>query len=264
MCYEINHMVFFTRKQNAREWKKADVGIYHEWKRLAWSITYDMHWKWYQELPGMWYEINHMMFMIDLTWCDMWHDVWYQDLSRTKRRELPMLYKFGAICLNRERKIADPRYTSWMYKVGMIDHKITDPRYMSWMKVVGMIDHVWYALKNDTKSCNVCDKKSDRPPCSVLRQGPSMPRRNWSIRREEPSIAITVDLRSFVTHTGLTVNIALFLLVIVTHSSSMKGPRLNFHAERELAHPKTTSFSSFLQLQYPHVRPRRVFLSWFK
>ena len=31
----------------------------------------------------------------------------------------------------------------------------------------------------------------------------------------------------------------------------MKGPRLNFHAERELAHPKTTLFSSFLQLQYP-------------
>ena len=38
----------------------------------------------------------------------------------------------------------------------------------------------------------------------------------------------------------------------------MKGPRLNFHAVRELAHPKTTFFSSFLQLQYPHVRRRRV------
>ena len=30
------------------------------------------------ELPGMWYEINHMMFMIDLTWCDMWHEVWWK------------------------------------------------------------------------------------------------------------------------------------------------------------------------------------------
>ena len=29
----------------------------------------------------------------------------------------------------------------------------------------------------------------------------------------------------------------------------MKGPRLNFHAERELAQPKTTFFSSFLQLR---------------
>ena len=38
----------------------------------------------------------------------------------------------------------------------------------------------------------------------------------------------------------------------------MKGPRLNFHAERELAHPKTNFFSSFLQLQYRHVRRRRV------
>ena len=44
----------------------------------------------------------------------------------------------------------------------------------------------------------------------------------------------------------------------LTHSSSMKGPRLNFHAEREMEHPKTTLFSSFLQLQYTHVRRRRV------
>ena len=27
----------------------------------------------------------------------------------------------------------------------------------------------------------------------------------------------------------------------VSHSSSMKGPRLNFHAERELAHPNATN-----------------------
>ena len=32
-------------------------------------------------------------------------------------------------------------------------------------------------------------------------------------------------------------------LALVTHSSSMKGPRLNFHAERQLAgHPTTTFF----------------------
>ena len=54
---------------------------------------------------------------------------------------------FGATCLNREWKIANARYVSWMNKVGMIDHKIADPRYRSWMKVVGMIDHVWYSLK---------------------------------------------------------------------------------------------------------------------
>ena len=50
----------------------------------------------------------------------------------------------------------------------------------------------------------------------------------------------------------------------VTHSSSMKGPRLNFQAERELAHPKTTFFSSFLQLQYPHVRSRRLVCRYSK
>ena len=76
-------------------------------------------------------------------------------------------------------------------------------------------------------------------------------RRNWSIRREEPSIAITADLRPFVNLTGLTVKTALFLFVIVTHSSSMKGPRHNFHAERELAHPKTTSFHYFSNYSTP-------------
>ena len=44
---------------------------------------------------------------------------------------------------------------------------------------------------NDTRNCMVCDWKSDRPSCFVLRQGPSMPRRNWSIWREEPSISPT-------------------------------------------------------------------------
>ena len=34
-------------------------------------------------------------------------------------------------------------------------------------------------------------------------------RRNWSIRREEPSTAITADLRPFVTHTGLALSTAL-------------------------------------------------------
>ena len=37
-----------------------------------------------------------------------------------------------------------------------------------------------------------------------------------------------------------------------------KVPRLTFHAERVLEHPKTTFFSSFLQIQYTHVRRRRV------
>ena len=55
--------------------------------------------------------------------------------------------------------------------------------------------------------------------------------------------AAAADLHPFVTHTGLTVKTALFLLLIVTHSSSMKGPRLNFYAARQLARqPKTTFF----------------------
>ena len=80
----------------------------------------------------------------------------------------------------------------------------------------------------------------------------------WKTKEKKARFARAPHERPFVTHTGLTVKTALFLFVLVTHSSSMKGPRLNFHAEHELAHPKTTFFSSFLQLQYPHVRRRRV------
>ena len=104
-------------------WRRKNCTVWYALKMIPGTARYvirnqphDVHdrshmmWYVYQELPDMWYEINHMMFMTDLTWCDMWHEVWYQDLSRTKRRELSMLYKFGAICLNREWKIADPRY----------------------------------------------------------------------------------------------------------------------------------------------------------
>ena len=40
MWYEINHMVFFTRKQNAREWKKSDVGISHQTENEKKNFVY--------------------------------------------------------------------------------------------------------------------------------------------------------------------------------------------------------------------------------
>ena len=57
------------------------------------------------------------------------------------------------------------------------------------------------------------------------------------------------------THTGVALSTAL----LVIH-----GPRLNFHAERELEHRKATFFSSFLQLQYPRVCCRRVVCRYSK
>ena len=88
----------------------------------------------------------------------------------------------------------------------------------------------WYVIRN-------------RSGLPVSCYGKAHPRQDGTeAYGEEPSIAITADLRPFVTHTGLTVNTALFLLVIVTHSSSMKGPRLYFNAERGLARPETTFF----------------------
>ena len=97
-----------------------------------------------------------------------------------------------------------------------------------------------------------------RPPCFVLRKGPSMPktelkhteRRTQHCNNGRPTPVCDPYRPS--------------LKYSVTHSSSMKGPRLNFHAERELAHPNNTFFSSFLQLQYPHVRRRRVVCRYSK
>ena len=57
----------------------------------------------------------------------------------------------------------------------------------------------------------------------------------WKTKEKKARFARAPHERPFVTHTGLTVKTALFLFVLVTHSSSMKGPRLNFHVERELA-----------------------------
>ena len=92
-------------------------------------------------------------------------------------------------------------------------------RHISWMKVfiVGLINHVWYALEMIPGTAWYVIRKTVTPPCFVLGQGQSMLRPKWSIRKEEPSIAITEDLRPFLTHTGLTENTALFQLVIVTH-----------------------------------------------
>ena len=98
----------------------------------------------------------------------------------------------------------------------------------------------WYVIRNRTGLLVSCYGKAH--PCEDGTE---------AYGEEEPSIAITADLRPFVTHTGLTVNTALFLIVIITHSSSMKGPRLNFHVERELAHPKTTFFRHFSNYSTP-------------
>ena len=91
-----------------------------------------------------------------------------------------------------------------------------------------------------------------RPPCFVLRKGPSMPK--TELKHSERGTQHCNNGRP----TPVCDPYRPSLKYSVTHSSSMKGPRLNFHAERELAHPKTTFFSSFLQLQYPNVRRRRV------
>ena len=104
----------------------------------------------------------------------------------------------------------------------------------------------------------VCDTKPDRPPCFVLRKGPSMPK--TELKHTERGTQHCNNGRP----TPVCDPYRPSLKYSVTHSSSMKGPRLNFHAERELAHPKTTFFSSFLQLQYPHVRRRRVVCRYSK
>ena len=81
----------------------------------------------------------------------------------------------------------------------------------------------------------VCDTKSDRPPCFVLRKGPSMPK--TELKHTERGTQHCNNGRP----TPVCDPYRPSLKYSVTHSSSMKGPRLNFHAERQLAgHPKTT------------------------
>ena len=135
MWYEINHMMFmidltwcemytrncqvcdtksttwcYSRGNKTPESKKKQTSVYlmneNSWRDRSRMICTKNDTRNCQ-VCDTWYEINHIMFLIDLTWCVMWHEVWYQDISRTKRRELPTLNKFGAICLNREWKIAD-------------------------------------------------------------------------------------------------------------------------------------------------------------
>ena len=121
------------------------------------------------------------MCIIDLAWCDMYTTslpgMWYQ--IKQKQQMMPKA-----------------RANINVYSSRRIHGLICE-------------DQKAVPYDDDTRNCMVCGTKSDRPPCFVLRKGPSMPRRNWSIRREEPSIAITADLGPFVTHTGLTVNTAL-------------------------------------------------------
>ena len=239
-------------------------------------------------MSGMWYDINHIMSMIDLTWCDIYNTDRYvirsqaettEDAESTTEHVRIEQYAIFRFIFSRRKNcikwtichVCDTKPTTWCFS--SISHdmyttncQVCDKKSTTWCYSRGnrtpesekkqtsvylMNESSWHDRSrmirtyNNIRNCMVCDSKCGRPPCFVLRQGPSMPRRNWSIRREEPSFAITADLRPFVTHTGLTVNTALFLLVNITHSSSMKGPRLILHAERELAHPRTTFFNHF-------------------
>ena len=125
----------------------------------------------------MWYEINHIMFMIDLTWCDMYTtncQVCDTKSSRNSRRcrmqERTSTYTavldFPVYFL-KTKKLYRMIYTKKMilnewtarYVIRNQPHDVSHAeterprvkksrrRYLSWMKVVGMIDHVWYALK---------------------------------------------------------------------------------------------------------------------
>ena len=82
----------------------------------------------------------------------------------------------------------------------------------------------------------VCDTKSDRPPCFVLRKGPSMPK--TELKHTERGTQHCNNGRPTPVCDPCRPNSKYSL----THSSSMKGPSLNFHAESELENPKTTFF----------------------
>ena len=85
------------------------------------------------DLPGMWYEINHMTFFIDLTWCDMYTRN-YQVCEK----------KSTTWCLSRRNRTPESEKKQTSVFI---------------MKVVGMISCM-ICTDNDARNCQVCDTKS--------------------------------------------------------------------------------------------------------
>ena len=68
--------------------------------------------------------------------------------------------------------------------------------------------------------------------------------RNSRIRREEPSFAITADLRLFVTHTGLTVSTALFTRHPWRVAASISMQNVNWRTRRSLFFHHFSNYST--------------------
>ena len=65
-----NSTIYRKRERTSTYTAVRDFPVYFEYEK---TVPYDMHKKWFKlnDLPGMWYEINHIAFMIDPTRCDM-------------------------------------------------------------------------------------------------------------------------------------------------------------------------------------------------
>ena len=184
---------------------RANINVYSS-ARISGFIFECEKTVWYQEL-------NHMMLMIDLTWCDLYTtncEICGTKSSRNRSR-----------CRKHERTST---YTA--------------VRHLP----ISFLRTKWDVVY--TRNCMVCGTKSDRPPCFVLRKGPSMPRRNWSTRREEPSIAITADLRPFVTHAGLIVNTAVLTRHPWRVSASISMQNVNWSTRRPPSFHHLSNYSS--------------------
>ena len=198
--YTTNCQVCGTKSsRNSRRCRK------HE-RRSTYSAARDfpvyfLKTKWYvnHELPGMWYEIKHKQQKmpkaranINVYSSTLFSGLIFEDEMILYHVLQGMWYDLK----HKQQKMPKARANIYVYSSTLFSGLIFE-------------DEKTVPYDDDTRNCMVRDTKSDRPPCFVLRKGPSMPRRNWSIRREEPSIAITADLRPFVTHTGLALSTAL-------------------------------------------------------
>ena len=138
-------------------------GLYFEYEK---TVPYDMHQKWFKlnELPGMWYQINHIMFFIDLTWYDMYTTncqvcMWYE--IKQKQHNIPKaranIYVYGSTRFSGIfwiRKNCTVWYAQKMiqiewsarYVIRNQSHYVHDRSHMMWY-VYHELPGMWYEIK---------------------------------------------------------------------------------------------------------------------
>ena len=137
------------------------------------------------DMPGMWYEINHMMFMIDCTWCDMYTtncQVCDKKSSRnsTKCRKHDRTSTYTAV----------RDFPGFFFKTKNLHRMICTKNVLNWIicqvcmwneinHMMFFIDLTWCGMY--TTNCQVCDTKSTKWCYSHGNRMPESEKRQTSV-----------------------------------------------------------------------------------